>query len=167
MQKANIDAKNPILGEVRFVSILLPEEWQIRPAGYIDVELVRETGGDRWVASGYITLNIIRGEKPLAVKITVREPILGFNLDRWVAKASRNSVRSGFVKINGHNAGYSIKKAGRRKYLLLGDMIRWTKIEVAFMCKETARRIDIVAEGDMSVEEAENFIGILSNLRCH
>lgn len=167
MYTAYIDAENPVLGRARFVSISLPEKWQIRPAGYTDVELVREAYGDRWVASGYITLFMLRNGKLTALKITVKEPLLGFKLEKWLSKNSRRSIKSGFLEINGHRAGYIIREASRKRYLIVGDRIKWVKMNLALMCRETHRRINIVVEGSMTVEEAETLLEILSTLRCH
>ncbi len=167
MYTAYIDAENPVLGRARFISVSLPEKWRIRPAGYTDVELVREACGDRWVASGYTTLFILRNGKPTALKITVKEPLLGFRLEKWLNKNSKRSIKSGFLEVNGHRAGYLIRMSGRRRYLILGDKMKWVRTDLAFMCSETSRRINVTVEGSMTLEEAEALLEVLSTLRCH
>ncbi len=161
----DLDAKNIILGTVRFVSISVPEGWRVFPLRMVEVETSKESGGITWATNGHITVGVISDDGgEVLLKVSASEPVIrrGFDPWRWVEKMTRKSEDHGVMRVNGHDCGYVLRRVreGLFKRGLLWEVI------LCFFCDVTGRKLEIKILG-RNKDEVLFLKDLLQELSCH
>jgi hypothetical protein len=150
-----ITAGNILMGGSAFLSLALPETWDISMgAGHPEVTASQEHDGRRWVATGdawYILHNT--GQRwAMEVRLTAKLPA-----------RSRKETSVPEVTVAGHPARVTWKQRRR------GFIKRWsvTYVTVEFHCPPTKRQLRLEFSGRVPDEAFQEMIEAVRYVRCH
>lgn len=150
-----IEGKNLIFGNLRFLTLALPEHWDIAPGiSRPEVNASHERRSVRWVANGDFWYVIFQRERGWAMEVSGRMRPLG---------TSTKDVGE-VVSVGGHPARVHWKT--RRRGL------PWRRHDVLFMrvdleCVPSERRIALEFSGWCPEDGFREVLQALQQVKCH
>jgi hypothetical protein len=151
-----IEAGNPVLGASRFLTLRLPETWDIASGvGRPEIVASHKRGTVRWVANGEFWYVVFQPERGWAMEIN----------GRMRPGPSRRSIAGGeTTSVGGHAANVRWRK--RRRGL------PWRRHDVTFMtvdfeCRPSERKIELEFSGWCPEEGFREVLKALHDAVCH
>jgi hypothetical protein len=150
-----IEVKNLVLGNLRFLSLELPEGWEIAPGvSRPEVTAAHERRSVRWVANGDFWYVIYQRQAGWAMEVSCHLRPLG-----------RSAPTAGELhSIGGHTARVHWKTRRRGLPWQRHD-VRFLKVELE--CVPSERRIALEFSGWCPEEGFRQVLQALRQLKCH
>lgn len=150
-----IAAKNPLLGASRFITLWLPDEWDIAPGvGGPEIVASHERNNDKWVASGKAWYVVYNRDTHWAME---------FRIDVGPLRSEKGPVTAEMLSVDGHDARVRWKERGRgiirRK--------RITYMEVSYNCPLSERWMRLEFSGHCGEEAFRALLSYIPYWRCH
>lgn len=151
-----IEAKNLVLGNARFLTLPLPDNWELAPGvAHPEVSASHTRGSVRWVAHGDFWYVVYHPERGWALEVygRVRQGLRG-----------GDGRREEVVSANGHPATVQWKARRRGPPWRRHDV---TYMTVRFECPSSERAIALEFSGWCPEEGFREILKALYNLKCH
>lgn len=150
-----IVANNILLGASTFLSLALPQTWDISMgAGRPEITASREHNGQRWVATGdaWYILHDPDRRWAMEIRLTAKLP-----------KRSREAISVSEITVAGHPASIIWNQRKR------GLIKRWsvTYVTVEFYCPRTERELKMEFSGRVPDEAFQEVVEATRYARCH
>jgi hypothetical protein len=150
-----IVVNNILLGASTFLSLALPQTWDISMgAGRPEITASHERNGRRWVATGdaWYVLHDSDRHWAMEVRLTAKVP-----------KRSRNAISISEITVAGHPASIIWNRRKR------GLIKRWsvTYVTVEFYCPRTERQLKVEFSGRVPDEAFQEVVEATRYVRCH
>lgn len=151
-----IEAGNPLLGASRFLTLRLPETWDIAPGvGRPEIIASHKRGQTRWVANGDFWYVVFQREKGWALEINGRM--------RPNPKAASNSPGE-TASVGGHMANVHWRKKRRGLPWRRHDV---TYMTVEYICPHSERKVELEFSGWCPEEGFREVLQALNTAICH
>ncbi len=153
----DIDVGNMLYGSAHFISLRLPEQWDIAPGvGHPEVMAVHERAGRRWIVSGRAWYVLYHRDLGWAMELKL-ESTTRPRRPRSLPEPAET------LEVHGHHA--QIRRWRRRRGLLHPRTI--TFIEVVYDCERSDRHIRLELSGRCPPEGFEQMLRFIPAWWCH
>jgi hypothetical protein len=151
----DIAVGNLIWGSAHFLSLRLPEVWDIAPGvGRPEVVAAHDRAGRKWIASGQAWYVLYHREHHWAMELKLDSRPLG-----RVDPAPGGAATS----VHGHEA--FVRRWQRRRGLFRPKVI--TFVEVAWRCDHSDRTLRVELSGRCPPEGFEQMLALIPEWWCH
>jgi hypothetical protein len=152
----DIAVSNVLYGGANFMTLRLPETWDIAPGvGRPEIVAVHDRGGRKWIASGQAWYVLYHRELGWAMELMLESSAL---------KRRLGPPDSGeTLDIHSHRA--RVRRWQRKRGLFRPKMI--TFVEVGFNCEQSERYMRYELSGRCPPEGFEQMLGFMREWWCH
>lgn len=151
----DIAVSNVLYGSVDFLSLQMPEIWDIAPGvGRPEIMAVHERNGHRWIVSGRAWYVLYHQELGWAMELALH------------SSASQQQNKPGgeeSIEVNNHPA--QVRRWTRQRGLFRPKQI--TFVEVSFFCAQSERHIRLEFSGRCPPEGFEEILKTVPYWKCH
>lgn len=151
----DISVSNIIYGSAHFLTLRLPEVWEIAPGvGHPEVIAAHDRNQRKWVASGKAWYVVYHRESGWAMEL-----MLESGAQRKQLRPASNEV----IAVQGHTA--HVRRWQRRRGLFRPKQI--TYVEAQFNCPQSDRCLRLELSGRCPPEGFEEMLNLFSEWWCH
>lgn len=151
----DVTVSNLLYGGARFITLRMPEEWDIAPGvGRPEIVAAHLRHDRKWVASGKAWYVVYHRQRGWAMELMLSSGPLR---KRWQPKDAE------WVEVYGHPA--SVRRWQRRRGVFRPKLI--TFIEVSYNCQPSERFMRLELSGRCPPEGFDEMLRLLSGWWCH
>jgi hypothetical protein len=152
----DIDVGNIVYGTARFITLWLPQSWDIAPGvGRPEVVAAHDRQQRKWIASGQAWYVVFHRQQGWAMELLLESS----HRRRDAAGAAGQEV----IHVQGHPA--VVRRWQRRRGLFRPRTI--TFVEVQFNCEQSDRHLRLELSGRCPPEGFEEMLAVVPEWRCH
>jgi hypothetical protein len=151
----DIDVGNILYGTARFMSLWLPESWDLAPGvGRPEIVAAHDRLHRKWIASGQAWYVIFHRERGWAMELF---------LESSHRRKDALPLGQEAIQVQGHPA--QVRRWQRRRGLFRPKLI--TFVEVRFNCDQSDRHLKLELSGRCPAEGFDEMLTFLPEWRCH
>lgn len=155
LERHDIAIGNILYGAAQFITLRLPEEWDIAPGvGRPEISATHERHERRWVACGKAWYVIYHQETGWAMELLV---------ESGPQRALKEPKNGEMISVHNHDA--HVRRWQRRRGILRPKMI--TFVEITYNCEQSDRRIRLELSGRCPAEGFQEIMQYVPKWWCH
>lgn len=154
LARHDIDVGNIVYGSARFMTLRLPETWDLAPGvGRPEIIAAHDRHQRKWIASGQAWYVLYHRQLGWAMELML------------TARALKKQLRETGETTSIHGHAAFIRRWQRRRGLFRPKTISF--VEVQFNCPQSDRFLSVELSGRCPLEGFDQMVGLLAEWWCH
>lgn len=155
LTRHDIDVGNILYGTARFITLWLPEEWDIAPGvGHPEVVAAHDRLQRKWIASGQAWYVVFHRQHGWAMELA---------LESGRQRSLPGGAGQETIQVQGHHA--TVRRWQRKRGLFRPRII--TYVEIRFNCEPSDRQLRLELSGRCPPEGFNAVLASVPEWRCH